>query len=148
MPFNRLVVFILGPAITLASGAIAGVGAKYGLGFTPKSVAGALTTGILIGTPMVLSHRKIQKFIDGWQAYEKRADDATNGALSAEMNNVVALIARKTGTPLPGDPVAVPVANVTNVYTDAAPATEGPTAEQPPPVATPGAFEGSNGPTA
>lgn len=103
MPLNRLVAFVLGPIITLASGYISLFAAKNipGLHLTQKGVAGALTLAAITIAPMILSHLKVQKWLEGWQKWEQRTDNATNGALSRDMQAFMERLAAKTGVPLP-----------------------------------------------
>lgn len=104
MPINRLVAFVLGPAITLASGYISLWLSRHFPGAhlpDQKTVAGVLTSGVLTIVPMLLAHRKVQKWLDGWQQYEKQINDATHGALDLNFKLFLERVAAKTGVPLP-----------------------------------------------
>lgn len=109
MPVNRLVAFIVGPVITLASGYISLFLAKNipGLHITQSGVAGVLTTGSITLLPMLLAHLKVQKWLDGWQKWEHQANELTNGALDANLKLFLERLAVKTGVPLPSGEVLV-----------------------------------------
>lgn len=151
MPLNRLVAFVLGPAITLASGYISLWLSRHFPGAhlpDQKSIAGVLTTGVITVVPMILAHAKVQKWLDGWQGWEKRMDDATNGALDGALQTFLERVADKTGVPLPSDEPGPQTAAgswmTEETRSRLAPADttdEELTAEEsPPPAADPGAF--------
>lgn len=152
MPVNRLVAFIVGPAITLLAGYISLWLSRHFPGAhlpDQKSIAGVLTTGVLAIGPMILAHLKIQKWLTGWQSWEKQINDATNGALDASMQKFLEDIAAKTGVSLPADasPAALAGApgDVPVITVD--PSSSPAQVVDPPPAAQPGAFDGPNAPT-
>jgi hypothetical protein len=104
VPLNRLVAFILGPLITLAAGYVSLWLSRHFPGAhlpDQKSIEGVITTGLLTGLPMILAHLKIQKWLEGWKAWEKRQDDMTNGALDQNFKLFLERVAAATGVELP-----------------------------------------------
>jgi hypothetical protein len=104
VPLNRLVAFILGPAITLVSGyASLWLSRHFPGAHLPdqKSIEGVLTSGAITVVPMILTHLKVQKWLSGWQGWEKRQDDMTNGALDQNFKLFLERVAAATGVELP-----------------------------------------------
>jgi hypothetical protein len=104
VPLNRLVAFILGPVITLVAGYVSLWLSRHFPGAhlpDQKSIAGVITSGVVTVVPMILAHKKIQQWLHGWQAWEKRQDDAVNGALDLNFKLFLERVAAKTGVELP-----------------------------------------------
>lgn len=142
MPINRLVVFILGPAITLLAGFLSLWLSRHFPGAhlpDQKSIEGVIASGLIVVIPMILSHLKIQKWLDGWQKWEQRQDHATQAALDDTFQKFLEAVAEKTGVELPG--AALNSVLVREVPSEApTDGTAGMGAGEPPPVAQPGAF--------
>lgn len=153
MPLNRLVAFVIGPVATLAAGYVSLWLTRHFPGAhlpSQKSIAGVITSGAVTIVPMVLTHLKVQKWLTGWQLWEKRTDEMTNGALDASVKTFLENVAAKTGVELPSGVTPVDLAGeyvaVEPVDADQPLGEGSPTAGQPPPAAAPGAFEGPNTP--
>jgi hypothetical protein len=104
VPLNRLVAFIVGPLVTLVAGYISLWLSRHFPGAhlpSQKSIAGTIMSGLAVLVPMILTHRKIQNWLHGWRDWEKRADNATHGALSANTQRFLEELAAKTDTKLP-----------------------------------------------
>lgn len=144
MPFNRVVAFVLGPVISLGSGYVSLWLSRHFPGAhlpDQKSIEGVITSGVIVAVPMILSHLKIQKWLDGWQKWEHRQDQATQAALDDTFQRFLEAVAEKTGVPLPSGATDTVMAG--DLSPRAEQDTSGPTDTGPPPAATPGAFEGA-----
>jgi hypothetical protein len=143
MSLNRLVVFILGPAITLLAGFLSLWLSRHFPGAhlpDQKSIEGVITSGLIVVIPMILSHLKIQKWLDGWQKWEHRQDQSVQAALDGSFTHFLEAVAAKTGVELPSG--AVNSVTVGNMSENTTTTTPGDADVGPPPVAQPGAFEG------
>lgn len=108
-----------------------------------------IVQGLIFALGVLIAWLKSQQWLKGWQKWEERADEMTNGALDEAMQKFLEELAHKTGTPLPTNVLELPSAP--GSVDEYVPIPEPPTvptgegtasAGEPPPAAQPGAFGG------
>lgn len=129
MPVNRLVVLLTPIVFAPLAGLVCLKAERLGVHLDPTTVVGGIVTGSTFIAGAVIAFLKSHKFLSGWQAWEKRTDDAANGALDESFKRFLEQVAEKTGVSL--DPDATSGLQELAV---------GGSATKPPPVAEPGAF--------
>jgi hypothetical protein len=131
MPVNRLVVLFTPILFAPLAGFICLKAERLGVHLDPTTVVGGVVTGATFITGAAIAFLKSHKFLSGWQAWEKRTDDAANGALDESFKRFLEQVAEKTGISLDPD------SDVTSNFTELS---VGGSTTKPPPVAEPGAF--------
>jgi hypothetical protein len=133
---NRIVVILTPLVFAPAAGLVTGLAAKYGLNLDSTHVQDVLVEGGALALGAGIAFAKSHQWLKGWQAWEKRTDDATNGALSEEFQRFLEAVAGKTGVPMPGDGASIEDFRGPTEFTEPPP-------PPPPAAAAPGAPAGT-----
>lgn len=154
MPVNRLVVLLTPILFAPLAGFICLKAERLGVHLDPTTVVGGIVTGATFIVGALIAFLKSHKFLSGWQAWEKRLDDATNGALDSNFKAFLEQVAEKLDISI--DPDALVAANKGGGIVPPAPSDEaegypalsvpGGSTTKPPPVAEPGAFPADDAP--
>lgn len=147
MPVNRLVVLLTPILFAPLAGLVCLKAERLGVHLDPTTVVGGIVTGGTFVTGALIAFLKSHKFLSGWQAWEKRLDDATNGALDDNFKRFLEQVAEKLDISI--DPDALASADKGGGVVPPAASDEaegfpalsvGGSTSKPPPVAEPGAF--------
>lgn len=126
---NRLV-SLLTPIAAPVAGLVSAWLLKQGVNIPSTKLAGEIAYGATFLGGMAVTYATKHHWLNGWQAWEQRLDDATNSSLDNALADFLEQVAAKTGVALPGGEPAAVVGEVEL----------GGSTTKPPPVAEPGAF--------
>lgn len=136
MQLNRVVVVLTPLVFAPLAGFISLQLAKLGINIKTETVQGSVASGAVFLGGVTVAFLKSRKWLQGWQAWEKRQDWIVQSQLDQGFTSFLEKVAAKTGIELPG-PAALPtVTTGTELQSDADP---------PPPAFEPGAMDDSSG---
>lgn len=130
---NRVVTILTPLVFAPLAGFISLQLAKLGVDLDTGTVQGGVVSGAVFLGGVIIAFLKSRKWLDGWQAWEKRQDWLANAALDQRFTAFLEELAEKTGVKLPGED-ELPTVTGPNVDSDF---------EPPPPAFEPGAMDDS-----
>jgi hypothetical protein len=99
---NRLVTLLTPLIFAPLAGFISLKLADLGINLDSARAQDIIVQGAIFLGGVLVAYLKSRQWLKGWQDWERRTDDATNGALTAEFQSFLEQLGEKAGVPLPG----------------------------------------------